>query len=133
MTTSLVEESMGLAGAHIQLFVYRIPEKNHGEMLKLQKQLTDIYRKHGTLRSEFFQLNNPEAFMGFTNIASAVSASPGEEVWVEVDYYKDRGHRDEIVASVGEDGNAGPLFGLLMGLVAPGSNILMGDLGRLKV
>ena len=71
--------------------------------------------------------------MGFTNIASAVSASPGEEVWVEVDYYKDRGHRDEIVASVGEDGNAGPLFGLLMGLVAPGSNILMGDLGRLKV
>jgi hypothetical protein len=64
------------AGSYAQLFVYRIPKKNYDAMLLLQKQLAGIYRKHGTLLSEFFQLNSAETFQGFTSIAKTVPIVP---------------------------------------------------------
>jgi len=120
-------------GGHVQLFVYRVPEKNHDAMARLQNQLTRIYEKHGTIRSEFFMLSSEEDFMGFTNIAKTVSAASKEEVWVELDSYRNGKHRDEVVASVGQDEKAGALFGELMGLVSQGYSIVMGDFDRLKV
>jgi uncharacterized protein YbaA (DUF1428 family) len=121
------------AGSYAQLFVYRIPKKNHDAMLLLQKQLTDIYRKHGTLRSEFFQLRYTERFQGFTDIAKTVSAVPEEKVWIDLEHYKNRSHRDQVVDDVGKDANAGPLFGQLMGLVSQGYSIVMGDFDRIRV
>jgi hypothetical protein len=43
-------------GSQVQLFVWRIPKKNHDAMVKLQKQFNDILIKHGALRIEIFQL-----------------------------------------------------------------------------
>jgi hypothetical protein len=95
------------AGSYAQLFVYRIPKKNYDAMLLLQKQLADIYRKHSTLLSEFFQLNSAETFQGFTSIATSVPIVQDEELWVELDHYKDYGHCDKVVKAVGQDANAG--------------------------
>jgi uncharacterized protein YbaA (DUF1428 family) len=121
------------AGSYAQLFIYRVPKKNHDAMVLLQKQLTGIYRKHGTLLSEFFQLNLTEAFEGFTSIAKTVPIVPDEELWVELERYKDRGHRDKVVKAVGQDENAGPLFGQFMGLVSQEHRMIMGDFERIRV
>ena len=70
---------------------------------------------------------------GFTNLAESVSASPDEEIWVELQRYKDRQHRDDIVAKIREDSTAGPLFGRFYELVAPGKNSIMADFNRLNL
>lgn len=102
-------------------------------MLLLQKQLAGIYRKHGTLFSEFFQLNSAETFQGFTSIAKTVPIVQDEELWVELDHYKDHEHRDKVVKVVGQDANAGPLFAQLMGLISQEYSIIMGDFERIRV
>ena len=63
-------------GSHVQLFVWRVPKKNHDAMVKLQKQFNDILIKHGVLRMEIFQLANTDTYDGCTNIFNAVSAEP---------------------------------------------------------
>ena len=120
-------------GTHVQLFVYQVPKKNHDTMVQLQKQLTEIFRKHGILHSEFFQLSSTETFEGFTSIAKTVSAKDDEEVWVELESYRDRKHRDEVVAKITEDASTGPLFGQVMSLMTQGYSCIMGEFKRLQV
>lgn len=121
-------------GNHVQLFVYRIPKKNHDAMVQLQNQLSGIFRKHGILRSEFFQLSSTETFQGFTSIDKTVSANQEEEeVWMELESYRDRKHRDEVVAKITEDTSAGPLFGQVTSLITQGYSCIMGEFKRLQV
>jgi Protein of unknown function (DUF1428) len=128
------EERKDTIGTHTQLFVYRIPKRNHEALIQLQQKLTSVYRKHGTLNSEFFQLASKETFEGFNNISNTIATDMNtEEVWVELDHYKDFNHRNEVVASVGQDPEAGPLFGELPGIVSAGYTIMQGEFKRLKV
>ena len=55
-------------GNQVQLFIWRIPKKNHEAMVELQKQFNDLLIRHGVLRMEIFQLTNTEAYDGCTNI-----------------------------------------------------------------
>jgi uncharacterized protein YbaA (DUF1428 family) len=84
-------------GSQIMLVVGRMPKKNHDAALRIYKQADDLLRKHGVLRRELFQLNNMETYddMGLTNIANTVSASKDEEVWMELQYYRDHKHMDD--------------------------------------
>jgi len=128
------EEKRNTLGTYTQLFVYRIPRSKHDALIQLQQKLTKVYRKHGTLNSEFFQLASKETFEGFANIATILAADlNAEEVWVELDHYKDFNHRNEVVASVGQDPEAGPVFGELPGIVCAGYSITQGEFNRLKV
>lgn len=54
-------------------------------------------KEHCVLR--FFQLYNGKTYedMGFVNIAKTASAAQDEEVWVELQSYRDRNHLDEIL------------------------------------
>ena len=120
-------------GSYVQLFAYKIPKQNNQRMISLQKQLTSMYRNHGTLQSEFFRLGSRETFEGFVSIAKTVATSSDEELWVELDYYKDRTHRDRVVASVKKDECGGPLFGELKRLISQQSSIVMGEFERVDV
>ncbi len=130
---SIESGTEGEPGTYLQLFLYRIPKKNHDTMMHLQNQLADIFGKHGMVRSEFFQLTNAETFKDFTNIDKTISAGQDEEVWVELESYRDREHRDEVVAKIRQDPSAGPLFRRVIGLVAQEQSSIMGDFNRLKV
>ena len=85
------------------------------------------------LHSEFFQLSSTEKFEGFTSIAKTISAKDDEEVWVELESYRGRKHRDEVVAKITEDASAGPLFGQVMSLMTQGYSCIMGWFKRLQV
>src|SRR5215211_3280763 len=102
-------------------------------MVRLNNQYSDIYRKHGALRSEFFQLNGNETMMDFTNIAKTVSANQDEEVWLELQFYRDQNHLEDVMAKMEHDEIGPQLFREFMGLVTPGSGVIMGDFSRLKV
>jgi uncharacterized protein YbaA (DUF1428 family) len=125
-----IEQWIGSEVAH---FVYRVPKKNHEAMMQLNKQFADIIRKYGAPHL-IFQLNNTEAPMeGITNIAKTVSANQDEEVWMELIFYRDRKHRDEVGANMQNDENMERLYKQSVDLLTPGSSFVMGEFSRLKV
>jgi uncharacterized protein YbaA (DUF1428 family) len=129
---SITEIEQGI-GSEVAHFVYRVPKKNHEAMLQINKQFADIMRKYGAPHL-IFQLNNTEAPMeGITNIAKTVSANQDEEVWMELIFYRDRKHRDEIGAKMQNDGNMERLYKQSVDLLSPGSSFVMGEFSRLKV
>lgn len=117
-------------GTYVQVFIYRVPKKNHAAFASAQTQLARIFKKHGILRSEFYELSAAKIFKGFTSFAETVSADADDDVWLELDFYKDQSHRDEVVARIGQDPGAGPLFGQVLCLCAQGPHSLQGDFSR---
>jgi uncharacterized protein YbaA (DUF1428 family) len=133
MSKSSITEIEQWIGSEVSHFVYRIPRKNHGAMMQLNKQFADIMRKYGAPHL-IFQLNNTEAPMeGITNIAKTVSASQDEEVWMELIFYRDRKHRDEVGAKMKNDENMERLYKQSVDLLSPGSSFVMGEFSRLSV
>jgi uncharacterized protein YbaA (DUF1428 family) len=136
MSNSKVTETEQEIGSQVQLFVWRIPKKNHEAMVKLQKQFNDILIKHGVLRVEIFQLTNIDTYEGCTNIFNTVSATHDEEVWIELQSHRDLKRMDEITSEVMKDEimhAEGPLITQFMDLVTPGSGMIMGKFTRLRI
>jgi uncharacterized protein YbaA (DUF1428 family) len=126
-------KSDGKGSSYAQLFVFRVPKKNREAMQTLEGRLVSMWKRHGIVESEFFQLTPHETVKGFTNLAETVSVGKDEEVWVEVQRYRDREHRDQIFAAVRQDMPMLELFGQWYGLVTPGVNSVMGDFNKLKI
>lgn len=123
-------------GSQVQLFVWRIPKKNHDAMVKLQKQFNNILIKHGALRVEIFQLTNTDTYDGCTNIFNIVSANQDEEIWIELQSHKNLKRMDEITSEIMEDESMqteGLLIKQFMDLVAPESGMIMGKFTRLRI
>jgi uncharacterized protein YbaA (DUF1428 family) len=100
--SNLTEIEQGI-GSEVDHFVYRVPKKNHDAMVQLNKQFAEIMRKYGAPHL-IFQLNNTEAPMdGITNITKTVSANQDDEIWMELIFYRDRKHRDEVSANMQND------------------------------
>jgi uncharacterized protein YbaA (DUF1428 family) len=128
--TEIVQQNIG----EIDQFVYRVPKKNHDAMLKLDKQFSDIITKEFGVAHLVFQLSSTEAPMeGMSNIAKIVSATQDEEVWLELLFYRDRKHKDEVGAKMRNDERMGPLWQQSVTLVSPGTDFIMGEFSRLKM
>lgn len=119
--------------SEVDHFVYRVPKENHNAMMQLNKQFADTMRKYGATHL-IFQLNNTEAPMeGITNIAKTMSANKEDEVWMELIFYKDRKHRDEIGTKMRNDERMSSLFKQSLDLVTPGTGFILGEYSRLKI
>ena len=71
---------------------------------------------------------------GITNIAKTVSANQDEEeVWMELIFYRDRKHRDEVSAKMQNDENMERLYKQSVDLLSPGSSFVMGEFSRLSI
>jgi uncharacterized protein YbaA (DUF1428 family) len=136
MSKSNAKEMEQEIGSQVQLFVWRVPKKNHDAMVKLQKQFNDILIKHGVLRMEIFQLANTDTYDGCTNIFNIVSANQDEEIWVELQSHRDLKRMNEITSEIMKDESMhaeGPLVKQFMNLVTPGSGMIMGKFKRLSI
>lgn len=130
--SNLTEIEQGI-GSEVDHFVYRVPKKNHDAMVQLNKQFAEIMRKYGVPHL-IFQLNNTEAPMeGITNITKTVSANQDDEVWMELIFYRDRKHRDEVSANMQTDESMGRLFQQSLDLVTAGTGFIMGEFSRIRV
>jgi uncharacterized protein YbaA (DUF1428 family) len=120
-------------GNEVDHFVYRVPNKNHDAIVHLSKEFGDIIRNYGVAHL-VFQLNNTEAPMeAITNIAKTISVTQDEEVWLELIFYRDRKHKDEVGAKMRNDERMGTLWQRSMALVSPGTGFIMGEFSRLSV
>jgi uncharacterized protein YbaA (DUF1428 family) len=118
-------------GNIIRLFVWRIPKTNHEALMQLAKPVRELFKNVG-VNQEIFQLKvGPDLHeqdkmaeqMGFTNIAKTISAKEDEEVWLELQFYRDHKHLDDLGAKMQKDENAGKLGKQFMDLLTPGSCI----------
>ena len=73
------------------------------------------------MRLEIFQLNNGKTYedMGFVNMAENRVSSPDEEVWIELQSYRDRNHLDEISGKMKSDERAGQTWPTVYGSYRP--------------
>ena len=130
--SNIIEIEQGI-GSEIDHFVYRVPKKNHDLTVQLDKEFHDIIKSYGVVHL-VFQINNTEAPMeGITNIAKSISATQDEEVWLELIFYRDRQHKEEVGAKMRNDERMGPLWQRAMELVTPGTGFIMGEFSRLNV
>jgi uncharacterized protein YbaA (DUF1428 family) len=136
MKKSNVMEMEKEIGNQVQLFIWRIPKKNHDAMVKLQKQFNDLLIRHGVLRMEIFQLTNTEAYDGCINIATTMSDNQDEEIWIELQSHRDLKQMNEVIAEAMKDEDMsaeGPLVKEFLNLVTPGSGMIMGKFTRLRI
>lgn len=120
-------------GSEVDHFVARAPKKNHDAMVQLSKQFADIMRKYG-VTNLYFQLNNTNSPMeGITNIAKTISANPDEEVWLELLFYRDSKHREEVGAKMQNDERMGTLYQQSLSLLTPGTGFIMGEFSRVNM
>ena len=117
---------------HIEIFLYRAPKKNHDGMLEVNRQSVDFFIKHGASSFEVFSLTSRENMMEFVNLSKTISASDDEEVWFEIQSYRDSEHVKEFTASMQGDKSIEPIYKRFIELITPGSIVSFGGFGKIK-
>lgn len=120
-------------GGHLEAFFYRVPKKNHDAIVKNLKQFVPWFEKNGA-GIEYYRFEGSDKMEGMPmlSIDKAISTAEDEEVWVELQYYRDRKHRDETFAKMMQDKNIEPLGNEFFSLITKGSSLIMGGFSRLK-
>jgi hypothetical protein len=85
----------------------------------------------GTLESRFYQLGKTNVFEGFAGFDKALGTSAEDEVWIEVDSYKDAADFERVTNAIGGDTDAGPLWGELAQVTSK-HPIIMGEFSRIS-
>ena len=127
-TSSIKKGSRG----HIEIFLYRASKKNHDEMVEVNRQSRDFFAKHGASGFEVFSLENRENMMEFVNLSKTISASEEEEVWLEIQSYRDAEHVKEFTANMQGDKSIEPIYKRFIELITPGSIVSFGGFGKIK-
>ena len=99
----------------VAIFLYRAPKKNHDALVKINKHSHDFFMKYGVLKFEVFNLNSRENMMDFVNLSKTISANDDEDVWLEIQSYRDAKHVQEF-----------------MKLITPDSIVTFGDFRKLE-
>jgi predicted phosphoadenosine phosphosulfate sulfurtransferase len=138
-----ITAEMEETGSYLQLFLYRVPKKNHDAIVQNLKQFMLWFKKHG-VRIEHCQLGNSETQAAIDSakesgmdimdsIAKAISTAEGEEeVWIELQYFRDYKHYEEIYTEMIQDKSIEPLGNEFFGLVTPGKSLITGGFSRLR-
>jgi uncharacterized protein YbaA (DUF1428 family) len=118
---------------HLEVFFYRVPKKNHDAIVTNLKKFVPWFEKQGA-RIEYFQLTGsklPEG-MPMQSIDKTLSAAEDEEIWVELQYYRDSKHRDDTFAKMMQDKSLEPFGNEFFGLITKGSSLVTGGFSHLK-
>ena len=116
-------------GDQVRLYVYKVPKENHDAIVENQKLFADIFRRYGSYY-RCFQLDNTESPDDFASMTDAVSANKDEEVWLDLESYRDRKHMDEVVARIESDENALALMKQYLELLSPGTSPILSKFSR---
>ena len=122
------------------LFIYQTPKKNHDAMERIGKPFVKWFKNHG-VRTEIYphlytatSEQMEKAREGVESITKTLSIKDDEEIWVMLQFYRDRDHA-EVAAKMMtmQDESMGQLMNEFDGLVTHGSSLIMGGFSQLKV
>ena len=69
--------------------------------------------------------------MDFVNVSRIISTNDDEDVWLEIQFYRDAKHVNEVMKAMESDKRANELYKEVMELITPGP-IVFGDFSRSK-
>jgi uncharacterized protein YbaA (DUF1428 family) len=113
------------SGGLLKIFFIHAPKKNHDALAKIGKQTDDFFRKHGVPKYGY-RLNSRESMKDFVNVSKTISANDDEDVWLEIQFYRDAKHVEEVMKAMEGDKRANELYEESMELISPGP-IVFGD------
>jgi large subunit ribosomal protein L17 len=121
-------------GRYMDLSFSRAPKRNHDALAQIGKQYVQWLKKH-EVRTEIYHLSSttnevpPE---GVESIAKTLSIAEDEEVWVALQFYRDRAHTEEVRSKMMQDESVGKLMKEFDGLVTQGKSLITDGFSRLK-
>lgn len=124
------DRSQGTEAEYAQVFLYRVPRSNHGAFASVEGELANIFRRCGMLRSEFYVLGDAKVFRGFRDLREVLEATSDEEVWVEIDTYRDKADSVQVITAIGNDPATGPLFARVLQLATSAVPSAQGNADR---
>ena len=87
---------------YVDGFVLPVPKRNQQAYRKMASKAGKVWREHGAL--EYKECVADDVKKGkWTSFPQAVKLRPGEAVWFSYVVYKNRKHRDRVVAKVMKD------------------------------
>jgi uncharacterized protein YbaA (DUF1428 family) len=116
----------------VAIFLYRAPKKNHDALVKINKHSHDFFMKHGVSKFEVYNLNSRENMMDFVNLSNTISANDDEDVWLEIQSYRDANHVQEFMKAMEGDKSGDEMYKEFMELISPGSIVTFGDFTKLE-
>jgi large subunit ribosomal protein L17 len=116
------------SGRLLKIFFIRAPKENHGALIKIGKQTDIFFKKHGVSKY-VYRLNAREDMRGFVNLSKTISANDDEDVWLEIQFYRDTDHVQEVMKALKGDKRADELYDESMKLITPGP-IVFGDFSK---
>lgn len=118
---------------YLEAFFYRVPKKNHQAIESNLKKFVPWFTKNG-IKIEYFHFTGSHLMEGMSmqSVDKVLSAADDEEIWVELQYYRDRKHCEDTLARMMQDKSLEPLGSEFFGLITKGSSLVTGGFGRLK-
>jgi uncharacterized protein YbaA (DUF1428 family) len=118
-------------GKHLETFVYRVPKRNHNAVIANLKKFVPWFEGQG-VRIEYYQFGEGEIMEGMESIAKTLSAADDEEIWMELQYFRDLQHRKDVYAKMMRDKTIEPLGTEFFGLVSQGKPLVAGGFKKLE-
>jgi uncharacterized protein YbaA (DUF1428 family) len=119
------------AGKHLEAFIYRVPKKNHDAVVKNLKKFIPWFEKEG-VGLEYFRFGEGEIMESMESLAKTLSVSDDEEIWMELQYFRDLQHCKEVYARMMQDKEMEPAGTEFFGLIAQGKPLVSGGFSRLE-
>jgi uncharacterized protein YbaA (DUF1428 family) len=149
-----IESSMEIeeTGNYLQLFLYRVPKKNHDAIVQNLKQFVPWFKKHGA-SVEYYQLGSSETkaaidsakqsgmdvmdsidkvLLSITTTAAKDQDKEEDEVWIEQQYFRDYKHCRDVYSKMMQDKSLEPLGNEFFGLITRGNKLITGGFNRLR-
>ena len=148
-----IESSMEIeeTGNYLQLFLYRVPKKNHDAIVQNLTQFVPWFKKHGA-SVEYYQLGSSETkaaidsakqsgmdvmdsidkvLLSITTTAEDQDKEE-DEVWIEQQYFRDYKHCRDVYSKMMQDKSLEPLGNEFFGLITRGNKLITGGFNRLR-
>ena len=129
------------AGGYLAAYFYRVPKKNHNAISQNLKKFIPWFVSNG-VRLEYYHLAgkdtqetiesaNASGIYIMVNITKTLAAED-EDIWMELQYFRDQNHRKEVYTKMMSDKSLEPLGKEFMGLISHGGNLITGMFNRLE-
>jgi uncharacterized protein YbaA (DUF1428 family) len=123
------------SGSYMDLSFSRAPKKNHDALAQIGESYVQWLKKHG-VKGEIYHLSSTTSDVppeGVESIAKTLSIGDDEEVWVALQFYRDRAHADEVRSKMMQDESVGALMKELDSLVTQGKSMITDGFSSLRV
>ena len=128
-------------GGYLAAFLFRAPKENHDPIKQNLKKFITWFENNG-VKIEYYQLASRETqeevdsakAAGLESIESIAKtlAAEDEDIWMELQYFRDRNHCKEVYAKMMKDKSIEPLGIEFFGLITKGKNLITGGYSRLR-